>query len=99
MYLFTDAESEAGQEGFSTVIAMDSDHLLTHYEPCEVNRWVGAVANFTGRIEKALGPGKADEVMSEGFRISMKHSNCWSLRSGEWLNDQVCRSLVLTSSL
>jgi len=38
LYLFADAESEAGQDGFSTVIAMDNDHLLTHQEPCEVNR-------------------------------------------------------------
>jgi len=47
------------------------------------------VAKFRDCIEKALGPGKADDEMSKGFHISLKRSDCWTLRNDEWLNDQV----------
>ena len=47
------------------------------------------MANFTGHLEKVLEPGKANEEISNGSHINVKRSDCWSLHSGEWLNDRL----------
>ena len=41
------------------------------------------------QIERALGAGEANEELSNGFHISLKHSDFWLLRDAEWLNDKV----------
>jgi len=66
-------ESGTDQKKSSAVISMDGQHILTHQEtqPYAMNRWVDIVKDSAEEIEKALGPGNADEVMSKAFRISL----------------------------
>ena len=40
-------------------------------------------------VRKALGPGRADEVMSRGYGIVMRRQDIWTLNDRGWLNDQV----------
>ena len=40
-------------------------------------------------VRKALGPGKADEVMVRGYGIVMHRQDMWTLSDCAWLNDQV----------
>ena len=40
-------------------------------------------------VRKALGPGRADEVMSRGYGIVMRRQDIWTLNDCGWLNDQV----------
>ena len=49
-------------------------------------------------IDKLLGSGAADEELSRGFGIVLRHQDFWTLRNSEWLNDQVSR-LSLTHCL
>ena len=40
-------------------------------------------------VRKALGPGKADEVMVRGYGIVMHCQGMWTLNDCAWLNNQV----------
>lgn len=55
----------------------------------DADRWKVTAIDLILQIDKALGPGAADEELCNGFHISMKRCDFWSLRCGKWLNDKV----------
>ena len=48
-------------------------------------------------IREALGPGKADDIVSKGYGIILRRQGLWTLKNCEWLNDQVSFSIVIYS--
>lgn len=46
-------------------------------------------------ITEALGPGAADEELSRGFGVVLRCQDFWTLKSSEWLNNQVRQSYYL----
>ena len=46
-------------------------------------------------IREALGPGKADDIVSKGYGIILRRQDLWTLKNREWLNDQVSFSIVI----
>ena len=53
------------------------------------------VAYFSDQIEEALGPGETEDEICRGFHIIIRICDCWTLRNGEWLNDQVGIEFVI----
>ena len=40
-------------------------------------------------IRSILGPGKADDIISKGYGITLRRQDFWTLNNCRWLNDQV----------
>ena len=50
---------------------------------------VSSSHNCFQEIDRALGPGPADEVLSTGYHISLNRCDFQLLNNGKWLNDKV----------
>ena len=54
-------------------------------------------------VRKALGLGRADEIMARRYGIVLRHQDTWTLNACGWLNDQIhtciahesCLSLII----
>ena len=46
-------------------------------------------------IREALGPGKADEIVSKGHEIILCRQDLWTLKNHGWLNDQHCQTVIV----
>jgi len=48
-----------------------------------------ACITATQAIKQILGTGKADEIISRGYGITLRRQDYWTLNNHRWLNDQV----------
>ena len=71
------------------VFASSKEHLLDVdcVQPVQTLPVVSSPAHHA--IRNILGPGKADDIITKGYEITLRRQDFWTLNNCRWLNDQV----------
>ncbi|OQV20328.1 Sentrin-specific protease [Hypsibius exemplaris] len=62
--------------------------VMKHFQPTDLD-YIPLNADEDQEVDKALGPGKPEDVLSDAFKITIRRKDMLTLKGLAWLNDEV----------